>query len=145
MFLVPFTRNPELGRSLDRLFDEGIDRFFGLAPAVEGAPRSPALDLTENDESYTVRLDLPGVAKEDVQVSIEGRRVNVQAQTERKAEKTQGERVVYRERAVQSFARSFTLPLEVDSQRSVAKLENGVLSLLLPKLAQGTPSRITIS
>ena len=144
MFLVPFARNTELARNFDRLFDENIDRFFGLTQPAEGGPRTPALDVTESDTGYTVKLDLPGVAKNDVQVNIEGRRVSVQAQTQHTEEKKEGDRVVYRERSVQSFARSFTLPAEVSAPDAAAKLENGVLTLNLPKAARQSASRINV-
>lgn len=146
MFLVPFGRNAELARSFDRLFDEGFDRFFGTpATAAEAGPRTPALDVTESDTAYTVKLDLPGVAKNDVHVAIEGRRVSVQAQTTRNEEKKEGDRAVYRERSVQSFARTFTLPVDVSTSDSGAKLENGVLTLTLPKATRQAASRITVA
>lgn len=145
MFLVPFGRNTELARSFDRLFDESFDRFFGTPATAEGGPRTPALDVAESDTAYTVKLDLPGVAKNDVHVAIEGRRVSVQAQTARNEEKKEGDRVVYRERSVQSFARTFTLPVDVSASDSGAKLENGVLTLTLPKATRQTASRITVA
>ena len=145
MFLVPFTRNAELARSFDRLFDDSFDRFFGLTPAAEGAPRSPALDVTENDRGYTVKLEMPGVAKDDVHISIEGRRVSVQAQTQHKEEKKEGDRVVYSERTMQSFARTFTLPMEVSSSDAGARLDSGVLTLTLPKAGARAASRVTVS
>ncbi len=144
MFLVPFTRSGELARSVDRLFDDSFDRFFGLAPGADNGPRLPALDLTENETAYTVKLDMPGVAKEDVHVAVEGRRVTVQAETKREDEKKEGERVVYRERSVQSYARSFTLPQEVSSGDANAKLDGGVLTLTLPKAQARAASRITV-
>jgi HSP20 family protein len=147
MFLVPFTRTTnELARSFDRLFDDSFDRFFAPAttPAAD-APHSPALDITETDRVYTVKLDLPGVTKEDVQVDIDGRRISVQAKTQRTEEKKDGDRVVYRERAMTSFARTFTLPIEVDQVESGAKLDNGVLTLTLPKRVGRNAARVTVS
>lgn len=139
MFLVPMTRESrELSRAFDRMFDDGFGRFFGaLAPADEKAARSPALDVTESERDYSVKLDLPGVAKEDVKVTIDGRHITVEAQTERTDEKKEGDKVVWRERAMSSYARTFSLPVEVDQADSSAKLENGVLTLTLPK--RGTP------
>jgi HSP20 family protein len=144
MFLVPFARNAsELSRGLERLFDEPFERW--LAPTAEGeGTRRPALDLSESDRAYTVKLDLPGVAKEDVKVSVEGSRVTVQAETRRDQEKKEGDRVVWRERAVSSFARSFTLPGEVDSAQATARLADGVLTLTLPKRAGQAGSRIKV-
>lgn len=137
MFYVPMTRNAsELARSFDRLFDDGfIDRFFGGQPAgeVPSVARSPALDVTESDKAYTVKLDLPGVAKDQVKITIDGRRVGVEAEVSKDEEKKEGDRVVYRERSVSRFARSFTLPLEVDQSESQAQLDQGVLTLTLAK------------
>lgn len=144
MFLVPFTRSSELARNVDRLFDDSFDRFFGLAPAAEHGQRTPALDLTENETAYTVKLDMPGVAKEDVHVSVDGRRVTVQAETKREQEKKDGERVVYRERSLQSYARSFSLPQDVSSGDTSAKLDGGVLTLTLPKAQAKSAARISV-
>ncbi len=144
MFLVPLTRTSELARNFDRLFDDSFDRFFSASNGNDST-RSPALDVTESDRGYTVHLDLPGVAKEDVQVSIDGRRITVQAQARRSEDKKDGDRVVYRERSVASFARTFTLPLEVDQAESRAKLDNGVLTLTLPKRGARTASQIAVN
>ena len=145
MFPVPMTRNAsELARSFDRLFDDSFERFF--APAAQGNgnhTRSPALDVAESDRSYTVKLDLPGVAKEDVKVSIDGRRISVEAQTRKDEEKKEGDRVVYRERSVSSYARSFTVAVDIDQGESGAKLENGVLTLTLAK--RGAPASAQLS
>lgn len=147
MFLVPMTRNSELARSFDRLFDEGFERFF--APSTQAGQgstmRSPALDVAESDAAYTVSVDLPGVAKEDVKVSIDGRRVDIEAQTRKEEEKKEGDRVVYRERSMASFARSFTVAADIDQSASAAKLENGVLTLTLSKRGAPASAQLTVS
>ena len=142
MFLVPMTRqSADLARSFDRLFDESL---FGAPSRAEApATRSPALDVAETERSYTVKLDLPGVAKEDVKVSIDGRRISVEAQTRKDEEKKEGDRVVYRERSVSSYARSFTVAVDIDQGESGAKLENGVLTLTLAK--RGAPASAQLS
>jgi len=100
--------------------------------------------VAETDTAYTVTLDLPGIAKEDVKVSIDGRRVDIEAQTAQSEERKDSERIVYRERASSRYARSFTLPAELDEAQSSAKLENGVLSLTLTKRRPAV-SRIQIN
>ena len=146
MFLVPMTRNAsELSRGFDRLFDDSFERFF--SPTAQGgndAARSPALDVAESERAYTVKLDMPGVAKEDVKVSIDGRRISVEAQTRKDEEKKEGERIVYRERWMSSFSRSFTVAAEVDQAESTAKLENGVLTLTLNKRNAPAAKRLTV-
>jgi HSP20 family protein len=140
MFLVPMTRSTSpLARTFDRLFD---DRLFALADA--GAARA-ALDVAESDTDYTVTLDVPGVAKDDVKISIEGKRVSIEAQARKQADKKDGERIVYRERSVASVSRAITLPAEVDEATSTAKLDNGVLTLTLAKKQPVQPRRITIN
>lgn len=144
MFLVPLTRHSaDLARSFDRLFDESL---FG-APSRGEAPatRSPALDVAETERSYTVKLDLPGAAKDDVKIAIEGRRVTVEATTVRSDEKKDGERVLYAERSVASYARSFTLPVEVDQAESSAKMEHGVLTLQLAKRGATKATQLTVN
>lgn len=146
MFLVPMTRSAtDLARNFDRLFDDGFQRFF--APSAQGnsAARSPALDVSESERAYTVKLDMPGVAKEDVKVSIDGRRVSIEAQLRKDEEKKEGDRVVYRERSLSSFARSFSVASEVDQAESSAKLENGVLTLTLAKRGAPASTRIAVN
>jgi HSP20 family protein len=147
MFLVPMTRhNADLARSFDRLFDEGLfDRHAGSPRSDAVATRSPALDVSETEQAYTVKLDLPGVAKEDVKIAIEGRQISVQASSSQRSDKQEGERVLYAERLLASYARSFTLPLEVDQAESSARLEHGVLTLQLAKRSATKASQLTVN
>jgi HSP20 family protein len=143
MFIVPLTRTSvPLARRFDRLFDDSFERI--VAPSRADA-RVPALDVAETEAGYTARLDLPGVAKDDVKVSIEGRLVTVQAQAQKTEEKTDGDRIIYRERAAASYTRTFKLPAEVDQAESGAKLENGVLTLTLRKRALPGAGQITVN
>jgi HSP20 family protein len=138
MLLVPVVRSAsDLSRSFDRL----VDSAFGAEPAL----RSPSLDVAETEGGYSVAIDLPGVAKDDIKITIDGRRVDVSAQTQREDEKKDGERVIYRERSSRSFARSFTLPEEVDQDASQAKLDSGVLSLKLAKKRAAASKQLTIN
>lgn len=143
MFLVPMTRNAnELARSFDRLFDDGFERFY--APTAQtgngnGSLRSPALDVPESDHAYTVKLDLPGVAKEDVKIAIDGRRISVEAQTRKEEQKKEGER------SMSSHARSFTVAADIDQAESAAKMESGVLTLNLAKRGASSAAQPTVS
>ena len=153
MFIVPYTRSTtEYGQPFARLLDESlIDRLFAQAEPRQRAQRSPALDVSEDAQSYTVTLDMPGVSKEAIKVAIEGRRVSVQAQTEAvadktdKTDKTDTDRVVYSERKAARYARDFTLPAELDQSLSAAKLENGVLTLTLVKRAAHQAAQLTVN
>jgi HSP20 family protein len=135
MFVLPLSHavsRRALGhRAFDRLFDESLDRFLGSA--VAGATRTPALDVTEADTAYTLQLDVPGVAKEQLKVTVEGRRVNIETLEQDSAEPKDGQRVLYRERSAVRYARTVSLPAEVDQAASQARIDNGVLTLTLPK------------
>jgi HSP20 family protein len=148
MFIVPVPRRAAVRtRHFDRLLDDAFGHIFA-EPAADSAPvRRPAIDVAESDTAYVVTLDVPGVTREDVKVSIDGRNVSIVAEARvetpaasdaaatdptAQAPKT-SERVILRERAVASFARSFTLQSEIDQSSSQAKLDNGVLTLTLAK------------
>jgi len=130
-------------RSFDSLFEASFERLFAGDEAA--LPSSPALDVAESEQAYTVTLDLPGIAKSEVNVSIEGRRVSIEAQTNKSEERKDGNRVLVRERALSSYARSFVLPVELDQERSTAKLDNGVLTLELAKRHTATARQIAIN
>ncbi len=145
MFIIPTPRD---ARHFSRLFDDTLERYFAPAAAATAeAPtaRNPALDVAESDGAYTVKLDMPGVTKEDIKVSVEGRQVKVQARSEKADERREGERVVYRERSATAYARSFTLAAEVDQAEALAKLENGVLTLTLPKRGARSAAQVTVN
>jgi len=146
MFLVPVNRNvSEFSRSLERLFDEGLSGYFGDARDAASRLRSPSLDVSETDHSYRVKLDLPGVTKDAVKITIDGRQVNVDAEQRQDAEQKQGERLLYRERSVARFSRSFSLPEEISQSDSNAKMENGVLTLTLAKRQGKAATQLTIN
>ncbi len=149
MFIVPVSRRAAVrARHFDRLFDTAFDQLF-TQPVADSTPvRQPAIDVSESDRGYVVTLDVPGVTREDVKVSIDGRRVSIVAEA-RAAQASEEvaaadasatdpapkntDRVILRERAFASFARSFTLQSEIDQSASQARLENGVLTLTLTK------------
>src|ERR1700740_1764971 len=82
--------------------------------------RTPALDISEDDKAYSVTVDMPGVAKEAVKVRVEGRRVHIETVSAETAAPTDGSRLLYRERRAASYARSFSLPVEIDQTHSQA-------------------------
>ena len=128
---------------LGNLFDTMLEEF--LSPAAEavreGGAFSPRIDVTENERSYQIEADLPGVTKNDLKVSVDGPRVTIEAEVRRETEHKEGESVIHTERVVRKYARSFELPHEVDDAQAAAKLEHGVLRLTLPK-KQAAASRL---
>ncbi|MEI7447297.1 MAG: Hsp20/alpha crystallin family protein [Burkholderiales bacterium] len=102
------------------------------------------VDVTEADGAYTVKADLPGVAKDAIHVEIDGNRVTLRAEIKRESEQKDGERVLRSERYYGAYARSFSLTDEIDDERASAKFENGVLELTLPKKAVAGARRLSI-
>jgi HSP20 family protein len=146
----PNSMEDQFGRMVETMFED----FF--APAAQAAAMSrwpdeatsgtssPRLNVTEDDKSFQVQAEMPGVKKEDVKVSIDRQRVTIEAETRQEQEKREGENLVYAERTARKFMRSFMLPTEVDDAGADARLEDGVLSLSLPKKQAGGAKRLTI-
>jgi HSP20 family protein len=132
-------------------FNELVDDFFKgfvVRPvAYEGRgemlPRMK-VDVAEKNGAYTVTAELPGVKKDDIQVTIDGAQVTLAAEVKREKEVTQDERVLHTERTFGKVTRSFTLPQEVDEGKAEAKFRDGVLELTLPKKAAAARQQITI-
>lgn len=150
MFVLPLTRPTpraaaaQFSRVIDRLLDDSLAR---------NNVRTPALDVAETDAGYTVALEVPGVSREQLKVSVEGRRLALEtldftpAVTEASADQLRVEvpRVLYRERSTARYARTVSLPTEVDQSTSTAKFENGVLTLTLAKKVPSGATQISIA
>ncbi|MEO7403775.1 MAG: Hsp20/alpha crystallin family protein [Burkholderiales bacterium] len=128
---------------LDELFSGFAARPTAEAARTE-APARPRVDVSEVDGSYVVRADLPGVKKEDIAVTVEGDVLSISAESKADAEQKEGDRLVYRERSFGKWSRSFRLGAEIDFAAAVAKYENGVLALTLPKRAADAVKKLTI-
>jgi HSP20 family protein len=137
------------------LFNRAIEDLFGdlarpaVAPAQAGQeapvrPWAPPVDILETAEAFEVRAELPGVAKDDVEVNVEDNVLTLKG--ERKFEKDAGGGSFHRiERAYGTFSRAFTLPSRVDAATVEAKFENGLLTVVVPKAAEAKPRKINIS
>lgn len=130
------------------------DRACGVTTSDDSADetRVPRIDVLESGSAYSVVLDMPGVAKEQLKVSVEGRRVLVStvaapaaAAPEGAAPTVDESRVIYRERSAPNYARTVVLPAEVDQAASQARFENGVLTLTLAKRVPAGATQININ
>ena len=167
MFVLPFAhsalrpyrpalRRVDSGVSLAR----AIDQLFDNAPLATPAPvtRTPALDVDETDTHYLLSFYLPGADKQQLKVSVEGRRVRIETTEPAAAEAPAAEgtepaattpsvapRNLYRERGGVRYARTVSLPQAVDSAASEGRLEQGVLTLRLAKLRADGARQLTVS
>ncbi len=134
-----------VNRELENFFDD-----FGFpltrrqdAESAGGAMWLPEVDLEENKDGYILKADLPGVAKEDVKITVDDNVLTVAG--EKKFEKQSQENNYHRtERTYGSFSRSFSLPGPVNVDKIKAEYQNGVLRLDIPKAESAKPRQIEI-
>jgi HSP20 family protein len=127
-------------------FDDLFRGFF-VRPVEAGQSREAPevrVDVQESDKAYLVHAELPGVKKEDIHVDIDGAVVSISAERKQEKEVREGERVLRTERYFGKVSRSFQLALEIDETQAVAKYNDGVLELTLPKKAAVVAKRVTI-
>lgn len=129
----------------DDFFDDLFNGFFMRPVQLEGGQEMRMkMDVKENDKAYTVHAEIPGVKKEDIHVSIEGNQVSIEAEVKQEKEVKEGEKVLRSERYYGKVSRSFTLGSEVDEAGALAKYDNGVLDLTLPKRAASKAKHLEV-
>ncbi len=142
---TPYSFRRVSANGFDRLFDSFFDGYASpAASSTAVAHVAPRINVTESATAYVVEAELPGVAKENVNISVDGKLVTIEAEVKRESERKEGETVVFAERSTEKFSRSFKLAAEVDDSKSVAKLENGILTLTLQKKEALRPKQIAV-
>jgi HSP20 family protein len=124
---------------LDGLFD---DSFFAPVIAQEGA-FSPVADLSETENDYIVRLEVPGIETKDISVEYLGDMLTVRGE-KRSEHEEQKDGAHWKESRYGAFTRAFRLGKPVDAEKIVAELRNGVLTVTLPKTEDAKPRRIEV-
>jgi HSP20 family protein len=137
------TRFDPFNDLVDDLFKGFLVRPVSYEARGDMLPRVK-VDVAEANGAYTVSADLPGVRKEDIQVSIDGAEVTLTAEVKREKDAGKDERVLHSERVYGKVTRSFTLPQEIDDARAEAKFRDGVLELKLPKKEAPARKQVTI-
>ena len=129
---------------LDNLF-EGV---FGPRRAVQSIDSStfvPAVDVSETDNEYQVKAEMPGVKKEDLNVNVQDGVLTINAETRYEDEEKKDGRVIRQERRYGKYSRAMRLGKDVDSSGVKAEYKDGVLELTLPKLEEVKPKKIAIT
>jgi len=132
---------PDLRQEIDTLFEQ----FFspGALSGYRTADFVPKLEVTEAEDSYLLRAEVPGVAPEDVEIDVNNNILTLRGQKKRE-EKREFQGYEYTERSYGSFVRSIQLPPETDSTRIAADVRNGVLEVRIPKGEAARPRRIAV-
>ena len=128
---------------LDRAFDRAFGAFF--APVNGSASASVGtidLDVVETPEAYIVKANVPGIAKDRIEVKVEDRDVTIGVEHSEDVEANG--KALWRERSVGKASRAIRLPEAVDANAALAKHVDGVLQLTLPKIAKTNAKQITI-
>lgn len=126
MTLIKFNPFEELD-----LMNRNIRRFFDDFTRFEFAPR---VDVKEDEKNITINAEIPGVTKNDIEVKFENGLLSIKGEKKNEVEKKE-EKFYSRERSFGSFVRTFRLTNRVDSDNISANFENGVLTVVVPKVA----------
>lgn len=136
----PFREMRRIHDMLDRVMDEGMtgrgdgNWFEGLAP----------IDVYQTDDDVVIEASMPGVKPEDIEVSVTGDTLTLRGEV-REEKDVETERDYHvRERRYRRFARSLTLPSTVDANKAEATMDNGILTLSIPKAEAAKPKQITV-
>jgi HSP20 family protein len=139
----PFREMMTLRDAMDRfLHQQGMIRPGQLLSGIR--PDAIPLDVVERDDAFVVKAAIPGVKPEDVEVVVQGERLTLRAES-RADEEQRGDNWLMREHRYGSLQRTVTLPASVSSERAEARIDNGVLTLRLPKAQEARPHRIAVS
>lgn len=129
----------EINRMFNSFFRDGTQEEGGLFPSAW----MPAVDLAERDNDFVMKMELPGVDRNDVKITLENNILTIQG--EKRQEKEAKESNLHRiERRYGSFQRSFTLPTFVKNDQGEAAFQDGVLTVTLPKAEHARPKQIDV-
>ncbi len=132
------------GPFADAGFDDLVRGFFKPLREPRDSAAPIKVDVIEKADAFVVHAEIPGVKKDEIQVTIEGNQVTIAAEVKRGTEQKDGDHLLRSERYYGSVYRSFVLPVELDESSSQARYEGGVLELTLAKKPQLAGRKLTI-
>ena len=137
----PFDRLTSLRDEIDRLFDLSVPGFSRDSGLFSGW--NPSVDVFQDKDNVLVKAELPGMKKEDIDISLHNGMLTISGERKHEAEKQEGES--YRsERFFGKFHRSISLPIAVDVSKVSASYKDGILSVMLPKAEEAKPKQIEV-
>jgi HSP20 family protein len=143
--LAPFTPMFQLRRDIDELFGRVFGQMSGESQGASSdwSAWAPAVEGSEDERHYRIKVALPGVDPKDVEVTMDDSRLTIKGQRKREAE-TKQESYFARELSYGAFERSFTLPEGIDATKIGARFTNGMLEVTVPKPVAEAPRKVTI-
>ena len=140
---TPITRWGLLDDDFDKVF-EGFFRPMRWVEEATGGDLTPAMDVTERDDEYEIKAELPGINKEDIKVTLENGVLTISGETKSEHEEKEGGRVIRQERRYGKYVRSLRLGTQIDEKKVKAHYKDGVLELILPKAEEVKPKQISV-
>ncbi len=123
------------------LSDTILSDWFDSEPAGRG--RFPAIDIFQQDGEYTIKAELPGVKRDDIDIDVQRNRIRISGKKE--LDYGAGVSVCRQEQQTGAFERTFAMPFEIDAEQVRAEYRDGILALSLPRAEQDKPRSISIS
>ena len=128
-------------------FGDVFNSFFRppLTHRLVRKERIPAVDIAETDTAYQVKVELPGIRKEDLDVTVDDGVLTIKAQHNDKQEQIENGQLIRQERSYGKFVRSLRLGTNVDEETIAAEYRDGVLHITLPKAKEVQPRKVEVS
>jgi HSP20 family protein len=140
----PFFELENIQKQMNQLFDFSLSRGPGGDTTLLGGQWAPAVDVYDSKDNLLVKADLPGLTKDEIEVSIQENHLVLKGE-KKKDHEIKEENYFKTERYYGSFFRTIPLPSEIDAAKVEAKYQDGVLTLTLPKKEEAKPKQITIN
>jgi HSP20 family protein len=140
----PLGEMVSLRSAMDRLFEDSFVSPMSWRTVSGGETVTPAIDVHETQDDIVVTAVLPGIAPEDVDITMTGQSLTLRGEF-KTDESVEREQYLYRERRFGSFSRSLQLPVRVEGDRAEATFTNGILTLRVPKAEEVKPRQIRIN
>jgi len=137
---VRFDRLTNMREELDRVFGSSFGPFF--RPLGSLNRWNPAVDVYQDNDQFTVYAELPGLKREEIEISLNGDTLTISGERKHETKPDQGFRT---ERYFGKFQRSLTLPISVNSEKVSATYKDGILKVVLPKVEEAKPKQIPVS
>jgi len=143
----PIRYNPygltALHQQINRIFDQFDQELLGRSEELGGGMFSPAMDVKEDANAFTVQIEVPGVKRDKIDITLQNGALVIRGTRELAKEKAEGQ---YRrvERSYGNFSRTLALSRQIDGARITAELKDGLLTVRLPKAEEAKPRQIAI-
>jgi len=143
-FWSPFHQLSRLRNEIDRFFGSPLEEFLSPTTTSLFEGWAPSVDLYEDKDKFVVRAELPGMKKEDIEVTASGDTITISGEKKREEEFKEGKDTYRAERFFGRFERVITVPAAMDTSKIQAHYQDGVLSLTVPKAEEAKRKQIEV-